>query len=148
VPRTRRQRTIRGLLLGAPVVVGTGLVGLLIAAQVADDRAGCGSIDPTDAANYSEVAILNDTGSPVVVSDCEGTECQLDHVPSQLGPGERFDDHAACAASGGDMTSWRIASTDGKLVGYIAVDTPRKTDGLVFLVSRASRDRRTPSPSR
>lgn len=147
VPRTRRQRISRGLLVGVPAIVVAGLAVLLVVAQVADDRAGCGSIDPTDAANYSAVTILNDTQTPVVVGDCLGGECQLGHASSRLPPRAQFHDHAACAATGGDMTSWEITGAGGKLLGYIAVDTPRKTDGLVFAVSRASRDRRTPSPA-
>jgi len=61
VLRTRRQHITRGLLLGVPAIVTALLAVLLVVAQVADDRAGCGSIDPTDAANYSAVTIVNDT---------------------------------------------------------------------------------------
>ncbi|CAM5440522.1 hypothetical protein LSHI6S_02841 [Leifsonia shinshuensis] len=44
------------------------------------------------------------------------------------------------------MTSWRVRTTDGLLLGYIAVDTPRKQDGLVFLISQSSRDRISATP--
>ena len=147
VPRSRRQRLARGLLIGVPTIVVVGFFGMLVALQVGYERAGCGSVDPTDSENYSSVTILNDTAAPVVVSDCVGDECQIDHVPSRLGPGQRFNDQAACAASGADMTSWRITASNGTLIGYIAVDTPRKQDGLVFAVSRASRNRTTPTPA-
>jgi hypothetical protein len=44
------------------------------------------------------------------------------------------------------MTSWRVSSEDGRVLGYIAVDTPRKQDGTVFPVSHVSADRKMPTP--
>jgi hypothetical protein len=44
--------------------------------------------------------------------------------------------------SGPDMTSWRLRG-GGLLLGYITVNTPRKHDGLVYVVSHASRNRST-----
>jgi len=120
--------------------------GLLVAAQVADDRAGCGSVDPTDPANYSELSILNDTSATVRLDDCVGGYCRGYLLPALVRPGQRYGDDAACAAAGADMTSWRVSTEAGRVLGYIAVDTPRKLDGLVFPVSRASADRVTPTP--
>jgi hypothetical protein len=97
---------------------------------------GCGSIDPTDPNNYSTVSIRNDTHRVVVISDCEGAYCDPSLVT--LAPGEAAKVNAACAASGSDMTSWRISTGAGATIGYIAVDTPRKRDGLVYPVSHAS----------
>jgi hypothetical protein len=119
--------------------------GLLAAVQAADDRAGCGSVDPTDPANYSELSILNDTSATVRLDDCVGGYCRGYLLPALVRPGQRYGDDAACAASGADMTSWRVSTGDGRLLGYIAVDTPRKHDGLVFPVSHASVDRSTPT---
>jgi hypothetical protein len=131
------------LLISVVVVVA----GVLIAVQMHADALGCGSIDPTDPANYSEVTILNDTPAGVSVGDCAGSYCPADEGPAHLRSGQRFRGHAACDVSGADMTSWQLTSNDGRSLGYIAVDTPRKQDGLVFDVSHASRDRRTPTPS-
>jgi hypothetical protein len=141
VPRTRRRRVLRAVLIGVPAL----LVGLLVAAEVYDQATGCGSVDPTDPNNYSDVTLLNDTGGTVVVDDCSGAYCDAYNLPVRLAPGQTYDDHAACASSGTDMTSWRVKTADGKLLGYFAVDTPRKRDGLVFPVSHASHDRRTPT---
>ncbi len=144
--RSRRQRLVLGSLVAIPVVAILALAGTLVAAENAYERAGCGSIDPTDEANYSRVTIVNDTAGSVVVDDCAGAECHAYRLPVRLSPGQRFADHAACAASGIDMTSWRLTGGDGTVLGYIAVDTPRSQDGLRFLVSQASADRVTPTP--
>jgi len=133
-----------GLALGA---VGA-LALMLFIADVADQDQGCGSIDPTDPANYSSVSLLNDTNSLVVVDQCKGSYCSGSGTPVSLPPGQELPEHAACGASGGHMTSWRITHANGALLGYIAVDTPRKHDGLIYPVSRASRDRRTPTPAK
>jgi hypothetical protein len=140
---TRGQRLGLGLFVGVVVVVA----GVLIAVQMHADALGCGSIDPTDPANYSEVTILNDTPAGVIVGDCVGSYCPVDERPAHLSSGQRFSGHAACEVSGADMTSWQLRSNGGRILGYVAVDTPRKHDGLVFDVLHASRDRRTPTPS-
>jgi hypothetical protein len=128
-------------LASTPILV---LLGALIAAEVADDRVGCGSVDPTDPANYSTVRILNDTSRAVVLDDCLGAYCaEQDSI--LLEPRQRTSVDAACASSGPDMTSWRLTG-GGSLLGYIAVNTPRKHDGLVFVVSHASPNRSTATP--
>jgi hypothetical protein len=148
VQRTRWQRVRLGLVVGLPSAAVLVLLGTLIGAQVADDRAGCGSVDPTDPANYSTVAIFNDMSAPVVIDGCLGGYCRPEQDSILLKPGQRTTVDAACAASGGDMTSWRLkGGGGGALLGYIAVDTPRKRDGLVFLVSHASPNRRTATPA-
>jgi hypothetical protein len=118
----------------------------LILAQIIDDAVGCGSIDPTDAANYSVVTIVDNTEHAVTRGCCQGTYCTIEG-PKFLQSGERTRAEAACAASGGDMTSWWITNEDGTLAGYIAVDTPRKHDGLVYRISAASPDRMTATQS-
>jgi hypothetical protein len=140
--RSRRPHRGRRALIVVPIVI----FGLLFAAEVVDGAVGCGSVDPTDPANYSEVTILNDTAVTVTVDDCVGGYCQAD-LPARLAPGQRLADHAACAASGADMTSWRVTSGNGRVLGYIAVDTPRKHDGLVFPVSHARASRERPASS-
>lgn len=59
----------------AQLAVGVGTVGLLVAllvgAEITDAVLGCGSVDPTDPANYTEAQILNDT--PTVARQSEGT---------------------------------------------------------------------------
>ena len=145
-PSTGKADRRSGPRLGRRALFGVVIAffGLLVAGQVADVRAGCGSVDPTDPDNYSEVALLNDTSVTVKVDDCEGTYCYAD-LPARLLPGQRLADHAACAASGADMTSWRLTTDTGRVLGYIAVNTPRKHDGLVFPVSRAGSNRETPT---
>jgi hypothetical protein len=144
VPRRRRSRW----LLIAAIVVPCVIVLALIATEALDMARGCGSIDPTDPANYSRVAIVNDSVEPVVVDQCTGTYCNPDDPLSRLDPGQALTVDAACAASGSDMTSWRLtASDDGHLLGYIAVHTSAKQDGLRFRVSRASASRDVATPA-
>lgn len=102
-------------------------------------------MDPTDPANYSSIRIVNDTGEPVVIDDCQGSYCQLDQ-PEVLAPGQQITDHAACGATGSDMTSWRVRRPDGQLAGYIAVDSPKSQNQLIFRVSHASADRAMATP--
>jgi hypothetical protein len=132
------------LVLGAIVIAAVPT--LIIVAEVYDSATGCGSVDPTGSENYSRITILNDRSTDIVIDDCQGSYCTL-RQPVRLNPGGRYKDNAACGMSGTRMTSWQIRSSDGTALGYIAVDTPPKTDGLAFRVSRASRDRRTPTPA-
>jgi hypothetical protein len=142
-PRTRGHWVGLGFLVAVPIAIA----GVLIGVQLHADALGCGSIDPTDPANYSTVTIVNDTPSPVVVGHCVGSYCRVDQLPARLAAGQRFTGNAACGVSGSDMTSWQLTGGDGRTLGFVAVDTPRKHDGLVFDVSRASRDRRTSTSS-
>ena len=121
-------------------VLVVGFFGLMFAAEAVDLAVGCGSVDPTDPANYSTVSILNDTARSVVLDQCRGDYCDPDQGPLRLAPHERVRANAACASSGSDMTSWRVSGATG-LLGYIAVDTPRKHDGLIYRVSRAGPSR-------
>ncbi len=141
------RRGLRAALLLTPVLVGVAVAALLTA-DIIGTAKGCGSIDPGDPANYSAVVILNDTQASVTVDDCQGTYCNGDTTTVGLSPGEPLQVHAACGASGTHMTSWRLSGADRRTIGYIAVQTKRKQDGLVYPVSAASRDRRTPTPSR
>jgi len=93
------------------VAAGILFVGLLWDAQLAFDRAGCGSVDPTDPANYSEVTILNDTSGVVRLDHCVGGYCRIDRLPARLRQGQRFADDAACAVTGANMTSWRVTTS-------------------------------------
>lgn len=127
------------------LVVGLPL-GLLVAAEVYGDVTGCGSVDPTDPSNYSDVILLNDTSETVIIDDCAGAYCLVYDLPARHKPGQSHHDHAACGAAGKNMTSWRVKAADGRLLGYIAVDTPRAQNGLAFLLSKASRDRTTATP--
>jgi hypothetical protein len=45
------------------------------------------------------------------------------------------------------MTSWRVNTGSGMVLGYIAVDSPRSNNDLVFRVTHASRSRRIPTPA-
>ncbi len=81
---------------------------------------------------------------PVTLDDCKGAYCHV-LLPVRLSPGQRFTDGPACGASGSDMTSWKVTG-GGTVLGHVAVDTPRKRDGLIFDVSRASTDRHTRHP--
>jgi hypothetical protein len=102
---------------GLVALVVLGLVGLavagLFAAESIDMASGCGSVDPTDPANYSEVTIVNDTAREVVVDACVGAYCHPDVLRATLAPGKTFSDEAACGATGAGMTSWRIRLPNG-----------------------------------
>jgi hypothetical protein len=117
--------------------IGLAFTGLLAWGEIEMAASGCGAIDPTDPLNYSAVAISNDSSTPVVVDECRGSQCHPDEPAATLRPGERYPVHAACGVSGSEMTSWRITSSTGTPLGFIAVDTPRSTNGLVFPVSAA-----------
>lgn len=134
------------MVVSLPVLVVGTLFGLLVVAGAYDTAIGCGSVDPTDPTNYTSATIVNDTPAPVVVDACAGEYCEVPDAPATLAPGTGVGVHASCAATGDAMTSWRVHTTDGRLLGYVAVDTPRSEAGLVYLVSRASPDRRTPTP--
>jgi len=122
----------------------TALVfGLLIASEVVDSITGCGSVDPTDPANYTNASIVNDTSRVVTIADCRGDYCQPDTSVVRLAPGERVAVTGACAATGKDMTSWKATREDGTVVGYIAIDTPRSRQGVVYDLSMPSPDRLT-----
>jgi hypothetical protein len=121
------------------------VIGSLVVGEIYGAVSGCGSVDPTDPSNYSTVTIVNDTSAPVVLDACRGDYCNPEALPTQLAPGMSFDDHAACAATGPDMTSWRVKSVGGRILGYVAVDSPRSSTGLVYDVSHASANRSTPT---
>jgi hypothetical protein len=146
-PVTRRKRRrVRAIALGVLIAVGSLVVVALIAADAADMAKGCGSIDPTDPANYSVVTIVNDTGQSVRIANCAGTECSPGG-PSNLAPGQRITAHAACAATGKDMTSFEIAATgSGQTLGYVAVQTEHSNDRPTYRISTLSRNPFTPTP--
>lgn len=141
--RRRGQRLRRSVLIGLPCLILAGSCGTLVAVEVADQAVGCGSVDPTDPSNYSEIWIVNDTPQPVLVGECQGLSCSPG-LPRPLEPGQRARVDAACGVNGPDMTSYQLTSA-GRILGYIAVDTPRKHDGLVFEVSQASTSRIRPT---
>jgi hypothetical protein len=101
---------------------------------------GCGSVDPGDPENYSVVSIYNDIQDTVVLGPCWGAYC--DSTPVTIPVGHATEVDAACAATGSDMTSWQVTdAVNGLTIGFIAVDTPSKHDGLMYPVSRASKTR-------
>jgi hypothetical protein len=140
-PRTPWQKVRLGLLIAAP---GT-LAALLVVGEMYGAAVGCGSVDPTDPSNYSDVTMRNDTPGMVVVDECSGAYCVVDNLPIRLRPGQSYEAHAACGTSRDGMTSWEVKTAEGKVLGYIAVDTPRKADGLVFSVSHTSDSRTIPT---
>jgi hypothetical protein len=127
-------------------LVVVSVIGFMVFIEATDSAAGCGSVDPTDPANYSTVTIVNDTSSPVVLSDCPGAYCHADLLPAVIDPGKSLSDNAACGSTGANMTSWRVSTQSGTPLGFIAVDSPKSRAGLVFDVSRASPNRATPTP--
>jgi hypothetical protein len=146
-PWSTKRRVITGFGIAVATLVVVSVIGFMVFIEATDSAAGCGSVDPTDPANYSTVTIVNDTSSPVVLSDCPGTYCHPDLLPANLDPGKSFSDDAACGSTGADMTSWRVSTPTGRPLGYIAVDSPKSRNGLVFDVSRASPNRTTPTPT-
>jgi len=141
-----RRPLSRAAVLTVVVCVVAGGFFALMAVDMAEHVAGCGSVDLTDPNNYSEVAVVNDTPNPVFVGDCNGAYCEPSAAPARLDPGTHTTVRGACASAGKDMTSYRVTLGDGTEVGFIAIDTPRKHDGLTYLVTRASPDRVTATP--
>jgi hypothetical protein len=133
-----------GVCVAAAIALG---MTLLFAADAVDLAGGCGSVDPTDPANYSQVTIVNDTGHNVVLDDCVGDYCQTRPLSATLAPGSGYRTDAACGVSGTDMTSWRVTGPQGRLEGYIAVDSPKSRSDLRYYVSQASSNRHTPTPA-
>jgi hypothetical protein len=143
-PRRPRRRWLLILAIAVPALVVLALVG----AEVLGAVAGCGSVDPGDPANYSSIRILNDSAGPVIVDQCAGSYCRPGDPPRRLAQGQALAVDAACGVSGSEMTSWRVSRADnGSGVGYIAVHTPRKRDGLRYRVSHASASRQQPTPT-
>jgi hypothetical protein len=138
--RTWSQRANLGVL-GLVIAIGVAL----FATEVENTVRGCGSIDPTDQANYSEVTIVNDTTMPVIVDDCNGVGCDSHALPQTVQAGADYTDEAGCGETGKDMTSWRLTTPNGRVLGYIAVDSPKSQDGLRYPVSAASPNRSTPT---
>ena len=145
-PRTRRERWSLGLLIGGPAVIVGALIAFVVVAEVVSTAKGCGSVDPTDPANYSRVTIVNDRSSDVVLDNCQGAYCTLTQ-PVRLRPGQHYADDAACGVSGSEMTSWQVNTDNGMVLGYVAVDSPRSNNSLTFRISHASPSRRTPTPA-
>jgi hypothetical protein len=127
------------------VAVPGSVFALLVAGQIYDGVVGCGSVDPTDPSNYTGVTIRNDTADNVLVDKCKGANCGYENLPVLLGPGQTYQDHAFCGMSGHGMTSWEVKTTEGKELGYIAVETLYKYVRRVFNVSHASISRSTPT---
>jgi hypothetical protein len=136
----RRRRIFVGSAVGLLALVG----GLLVAAQAYDTLTGCGSVDPTDPANYTVARIVNDTSAEVVVNDCAGAYCQPEDLLANLSPGRSLQVQGACGVTGTGMTSWRL-SKHGAVLGYVAIDTRRSRKGVVYQVSDLSPDRSTPT---
>lgn len=118
--------------------------GALMAIQIQMSNSGCGSIDPTDDGNYSRVSIKNDTDTEIVIDNCQGGYCE-NNFRRTVASEASTRVEAVCAATGSDMTSWKVTRQDGTALGFIAVDTPRKHDGLVYDVSDATQSRDQPT---
>jgi hypothetical protein len=125
-------------------VVATA-VALLLVAEVSYSVSGCGSVDPTDPANYTSASLVNDTDTAVIVSDCRGGYCDPDPGPRRLGPGERMTIQGACGETGAAMTSWTVGRDDRSVVGFIAVGTKRSRTDVLYKVSMASPSRLAPT---
>jgi hypothetical protein len=98
VKRSKKRKFLLAAAVATPTLAVIGLVIALMLAQAADDRAGCGSVDPTDPANYSSIVIHNDSSKPVVIADCVGGYCKGYRLPVQLAPDASFNDDASGAS--------------------------------------------------
>ncbi len=123
-----------------------------VAALVVGLLSACdATIDPTDPANFSSVAFVNDTGSPVFLFECtdrRGHGC-FDES-GRLAPGERAEQRVYWGAG---LDPWQVRSTRGRIIGWVVVDTPRRESGAVYHVSdaeprpgKATTPRVTPHP--
>jgi hypothetical protein len=134
------------LFVGVPcAIAGTAFAGIVLS-DILGGITGCGSIDPTDPSNYTQLSIVNDTAAPVVIADCAGEYCDQ-KLPAQLLPEQAFAGDAACHATGANMTSWTVKNNNGQLIGYVAVDSPRSRTGLIFDVSKVSTSRLIATPA-
>ncbi len=61
-----------------------------------------------------------------------------------LSRGDSVEVQGSCGASAADMTSWRVSHA-GAVLGFVAIRTPRSRTGVVYLVSRLSPNRATPT---
>src|SRR5947207_15153675 len=87
VRRPAWMRAVIALCVVVPVLVS----GLLFAADLYDGVRGCGSVDPTDPANYTTGQLVNDTSSPVTVDDCLDPFCSDGREATRLAPGRSID---------------------------------------------------------
>ncbi|MDQ6782832.1 MAG: hypothetical protein M3063_05195 [Actinomycetota bacterium] len=116
-----------------------------MASEAYDAITGCGSVDPTDPANYTSARLVNNVGTEVVVDNCIGAYCySSQELPEILSRGDSVEVQGSCGASGADMTSWRVSHA-GAVLGFVAIRTPRSRTGVVYLVSRLSPNRATPT---
>ena len=147
-----RHRRMRRIVIWAVIAPVALIVGGLFGLDLWLQHVGCGSVDPTDPGNYSTVSIRNDTPRPVTIGDCRGAYCydtgrvgDNSGAPFLLRPGKATIVNAACGVSRSDATSWRLADVADNTIGFIAVNTPRKHDGLIYAVSRATTSRDRPA---
>jgi hypothetical protein len=140
------RRRVRRVAAICASVVAVLLGGALVIGVVAQAANGCGSSDPTDPINATTVTIVNDTSGPVQVGDCAGTWCHQDRETAE--PGGQVTAKSACGMSGADMTSYRVSTTAGVTLGYIAVHAPRSDDDFAYDVSRATDRRDAATPHR
>lgn len=145
-PAARAGRTRRVVTIIAVAAATTVAVSLVIAGTIGS-ATGCGSVDPTDPANYSTATIINDTADSVDIGDCHGSYCGP-RPSATIAPNDHAVLNGACGATGKQMTTWKLSHTDGRLIGYIDIDTPHSTRKLTFTVTNASPDRLTPTKPR
>ena len=135
--------------IGVAIAVGVALVGTVLVwalnLEANYSASGCGSIDPTDPLNYSNVTIVNDSNASVVLKDCLGGGCR-ENYPVLLRPHRSFSDIAECGQKGADMTAWTVTSTTGVVQGYVVVNSPKSQPGLTYNISQVSPNRLTPTP--
>lgn len=86
--------------LGAGIALGVTVIGLIAAAEAYDAAVGCGSVDPTDPANYTSASIFNDTSRPVTISDCDGQYCEHEFSGRQVLSQRQLPVRGACHATG------------------------------------------------
>jgi hypothetical protein len=123
-----------------PVLV----LALLFATEGYDIASGCGSVDPTDSANFVAGQLVNDTASIVDVDSCNGGFCGNSARSAHLSVNGRFKVNVGCGESRTRMTSWQV-SREGELLGYLAVGTGKGRYNVVYGVSRLSPNRQTPT---
>lgn len=93
------------------------------------------TIDPTDPANFSSVAFVNDTGSPAVLFECDdsrGHGCF--DMSGRLAPGERSEQRVYWGAG---LALWQVRDLRGRVVGWVVVNTPRREAGAVYYLRDA-----------
>ncbi|MFF4357086.1 hypothetical protein [Streptomyces sp. NPDC001604] len=119
-----------------------------VAALVVGVLSACdpATADPTDPANFSSIAFVNDTGSPAVLFECgdsRGRDCH--DMSGRLAPGQRSGQRVYWGAG---LDPWQVRDARGQIVGWLIVSTQRRESGAVYYLGDAEPEPGKPTTPR